>query len=498
MNIYSLFRDRFPEPDDAVFIETTAGQTFTYGDLDEQTSRLADYLASLGLQAGDRVAAQVDKSPYVLFVYLACVRAGLIYLPLNPAYQPRELDYLFGDAHPRIVVCSTARRDIVAGIADRHGIEQVFTLEADGGGSLFASCSDMSTVQAVVARDASDIAALVYTSGTTGQPKGAMITHGNLAANGQTLHRAWGWSPNDVLLHALPLFHVHGLFVACHCVLLSGARMIFLEKPDTNAIVDHLPRATVLMGVPTHYTRLLDNPRLDSSVCSGVRLFISGSAPLLEPTFTAFEQRTGHTILERYGMTETGMNLSNPLHGPRIAGTVGSPLPGVSARIVDDAGNAVQAGQVGSLEIKGPNVFSGYWRKPHKTLEDFTKDKYFITGDLARENKNGYISIVGRNTDMIISGGYNVYPKEVEQCIDMLDGVRESAVIGVPDADFGEAVTAVVVAQRNTSVNSAAVIARLKNELANYKVPKQVYVVEELPRNAMGKVQKNVLRERYG
>jgi malonyl-CoA/methylmalonyl-CoA synthetase len=371
-------------------------------------------------------------------------------------------------------------------------------LEADGSGSLLEASSGLAGDTPVVPRGPDDLAAILYTSGTTGKPKGAMLTHGNLLSNAQALVELWRFTADDVLLHVLPLFHVHGLFVACHCALLSGAKMIFLDTPDSDAIIDHLPQATVMMGVPTHYTRLLANPRLNRDACDNMRLFVSGSAPLLPQTFEDFRERTGHTILERYGMSETGMNTSNPLHGERIPGTVGQPLPGVTAKIVGEDGNTLPDESVGILQVKGPNVFKGYWRLPEKTAEEFTDDGFFVTGDLAVRHGNGYISIVGRGKDLVISGGYNVYPKEVELCIDEMPGVLETAVIGVPHPDFGEAVTAIVVgAAPGDSPQPDAVIAWVRERLANYKVPKTVHLVDALPRNTMGKVQKKQLREQY-
>jgi malonyl-CoA/methylmalonyl-CoA synthetase len=378
------------------------------------------------------------------------------------------------------------------------GLLHVYSLDADGQGTLTEACRPVDGDYDVRDVAPDDTAVLLYTSGTTGRPKGAMLTHANLATNALALHRAWGWRPDDVLLHALPLFHIHGLFVACHCVLLNGTRMILLPKFDVAAVMQSLPRATVFMGVPTFYTRLLANQDFGRETCRHMRLFTSGSAPLLTQTFEEFRARTGHEILERYGMTETGMNTSNPLDGPRRPGTVGRPLPGVSLRIVNDSDETLPTGEVGQIQVKGANVFKGYWRQPEKTAEEFTADGYFRTGDLARLNDDGYVSIVGRAKDLIISGGLNIYPREIESYLDKIDGLLESAVIGVPHPDFGEAVIAVVVRNpEGANLTEAGVITALKNRIAGFKVPKRVFFVPELPRNTMGKVQKNLLRERY-
>lgn len=497
-NLYNLFRERFPESLTRPFIETPAGGRYSYSDLERESARYARFLTGLGLQPGDRVAVQIEKSPAAVFLYLGCLRAGLIYLPLNPAYRAAEIEYYLDDAEPGAVVCRPSDLSGMRELAAPRGLKHVYTLDADGQGTLTGESRSLGDEFDTCRVSPDDTAVLLYTSGTTGRPKGAMITHGNLAANALALHQVWGWRPDDVLLHALPLFHIHGLFVACHCVLLNGTKMILLPKFDVPAIMRLLPKATVFMGVPTFYTRLLAEPTFNRDVCSHMRLFISGSAPLLPQTFDEFRQRTGHTILERYGMTETGMNTSNPLDGPRHPGTVGKPLPGVSVRIVNDRDQPLPAGEVGQLQVKGDNVFKGYWRRPEKTAEDFTADGYFRTGDLARLDNDGYVSIVGRAKDLIITGGLNVYPKEIETCIEKLDGVVESAVIGAPHPDFGEAVVAVVVrAPGREDVTEAGLLTALKRLIAGYKVPKRVFFVPELPRNTMGKVQKNLLRERY-
>ncbi|NIR31444.1 MAG: malonyl-CoA synthase [Gammaproteobacteria bacterium] len=498
-NLYRTLHAAFAAHLAAPCLETPEGGAYTYRDVEVATARLANVLRGTGLREGDRVAAQVDKSPQALFLYLACLRAGLVYLPLNVAYKSAELDFFLGDAEPGLVVARPQAVATLEGLCRTHGVRALETLDAVGGGSLMDKAAGASDLFDPVAHAPDDLAALLYTSGTTGRPKGAMLTHRNLEANARALHEFWGWRPDDVLLHALPLFHVHGLFVACHCALLGASRMIFLPRFETEAVIEHLPRATVMMGVPTFYTRLLAEPRFGADVCRRMRVFISGSAPLQEQTFHAFRARTGHTILERYGMSETGMNTSNPLQGERRAGTVGVPLPGVSVRVVDERGHALPPGQVGGIEVRGENVFPGYWRLPEKTREEFTADGYFRTGDLGCFDAEGYLAIVGRARDLVITGGYNVYPKEIERHIDAVPGVKESAVIGLPHPDYGEAVTAVVVPDDcGQPPQEAVIIARLKESLAGYKVPKRVFFVDALPRNAMGKIQKNALRERYG
>jgi len=494
-NLYALLSCRFHDRRDAVAIETPDGKRLTYADVERESARFANRLVALGARPGDRVAVQVDKSPEALCLYLGCVRAGLIYLPLNTGYPVRELEHFFRDAEPRVVVCRPQNRDMVGDLAGSCGVDSVLTLGDAGDGSLMELPAPGDVFDTVLSRD-DDIAAILYTSGTTGKPKGAALSHRNLGSNATTLHAAWGFGAGDVLLHALPLFHTHGLFVACHCSLLNATPMLLLPKFDTRRVLDLLPRASVFMGVPTFYSRLLADADFGRGQCANMRLFVSGSAPLLEQTHDEFLKRTGHTILERYGMTECGMSTSNPLDGERKAGTVGMPLSGVSLRIVDDSGDPVATGEIGQIEFKGPNVFQGYWRSPGKTAEEFTQDGYFRSGDLGTQDEDGYISIVGRDKDLIISGGFNVYPKEVEQCIDQLPGVSESAVIGVPDADFGERVTAVVVPEAGEP-GEEAIITALRPLLAAYKLPKQVTFVDTLPRNAMGKVQKNILRKRF-
>ncbi len=499
MNLFQHFADVLNAAPQRTLIETLSGETYSYADVLSISGRYAGALQYLGIKKGDRVAVQVQKSPQALFLYLACLRAGAAYLPLNTAYKPAELEYFIGDAGPKLVVCDPAAETILKDLcAQRSPPPALLTLDAAGQGTLRELASQQSATTPIVESADGDLAAILYTSGTTGKPKGAMLSHNNLRSNAETLVDYWGFSENDVLLHALPLFHVHGLFVACHCILLSGGKMLFLPRFDADAIVKNLPDCTVMMGVPTFYVRLLDRAEFDRECCRNIRLFVAGSAPLLEETFNTFYERTGHKILERYGMTETGMLTSNPLHGERLPGTVGLPLPGVSVRVCNDTGNVLQQGEIGDIQVKGPNVFSGYWQRPEKTAEEFTSDGYFMTGDVGKIDENGYVSIVGRSKDLVISGGYNVYPKEVESVLDRIEGVVESAVFGVPHPDFGEAVTAAVVLEDSGAAPSHEEIIRAaKQLLASYKVPKSIHIVDALPRNAMGKVQKNVLREQF-
>ena len=492
-NLYGLLADHFAENAEQPCVLIPDGAVIHYDDLERMSARIAHVLRDAGCLSGDRVAAQIDKCWEALALYLGCLRAGLVFLPLNTGYQKGELAYFFNDAEPRVIVCRPESAPMVAALRPASA---VLTL-TPGGGSLLEAAADAPAAFATVMSRPDDLAAILYTSGTTGRSKGAMLSHRNLSSNALTLVEVWGFTKGDVLLHALPTYHVHGLFVACHCALLAQARMLWLPKFDPKEVRALLPRATVMMGVPTFYSRLLAEPDFRAADCRNIRLFISGSAPLLPETFAAFRERTGHTILERYGMSETGMNTSNPLDGERIGGTVGPALPGVSLRIVDGNGAPCAPDAVGSIEVKGPNVFAGYWRMPEKTRDEFTPDGYFRTGDMGALTGEHYVRIVGRAKDLIITGGLNVYPKEVEEKIDALPGVVESAVIGVADADFGEAVTAVVVASDGHVLSEAGIIAALKAEIASFKVPKRVFFVDDLPRNSMGKVQKNVLRDRY-
>ncbi|MCC9622932.1 malonyl-CoA synthase [Thalassospira sp. MA62] len=490
-------RDRFPADLSSDLIETPDGHRYSYGDANACSARIANLLTDLGARKGDRVAVQVDKSPEALFLYLGCIRAGLVYLPLNTAYQAGELAYFMNNAAPIIFVCQPHRETQVKRIATEQGVKTVLTLGMQADGSLMEAANKQQADFEPVACADDDLAAILYTSGTTGKPKGAMMTQMNLWSNAETLQQIWGFSGDDILLHALPIFHTHGLFIACHCVMLSGAKMFFLPKFDRDQVMMLLPRSTVMMGVPTFYVRLLSDTDFDRALTKNMRLFISGSAPLLPETFNAFQDRTGKTLLERYGMTEMGMATSNPLDGERIVHTVGPALPDVEIRVCDDDGNVLGTDEIGVLEARGPNVFAGYWQMPEKTAEEFRDDGFFITGDVAKIDAKGYVHIVGRAKDLVISGGFNVYPKEIETLIDDMDGVIESAVIGVAHPDFGEAVVAVIVAQSDGTLGEGDIIADLKARVANFKVPKRVFFVDELPRNAMGKVQKNTLREDY-
>ena len=495
-HLFDLIRSRMPALD-RVLIENHDGRRLTYGDALDQSAQLAHALVELGVLPGDRVAVQVEKSPDAIVLYLACLRAGAVYLPLNTAYTPAEIDYFLGDAEPTLFVVAPEAAPALESLAAAHHT-LLATLGTAGDGSLLEHARPHPAAFADVARGEGDLAAILYTSGTTGRSKGAMITHRNLACNAVTLADLWRFTPDDWLLHALPIFHIHGLFVATNVTLMAGSAMLFLAKFDCAEILRRMPRATAMMGVPTFYVRLLQEPGLTRAATSHMRLFVSGSAPLLAETHTAWEARTGHRILERYGMTETNMNTSNPYDGPRRPGTVGLPLPEVSLRIADPAsGAALPPGEIGMIELKGPNVFRGYWRNPEKTREEFRADGYFITGDLGRVDEDGYVCIVGRDKDLVISGGLNVYPIEVEEAIDSLPGVAESAVIGLPHPDFGEGVTAVVVRAPGSVIDEAAIIAALAERLAKYKQPKRVIFVPELPRNTMGKVQKAALRETY-
>ena len=497
-NLFAALRAAFPADLDGVAVETDSGLGYSWRDLERVSAMMANLLASLDLPAGARIAVQVEKSVEAMVLYLATLRAGFVFLPLNTAYQSAEMAYFIGNAEPAVVVCTAANFGWVSQLAFKAGTQYVFTLNDDRTGSLLARAAHYADQHEVAVCEPDTLAAILYTSGTTGRSKGAMLTHGNLLSNAQVLKDYWGWQPGDVLLHVLPIFHVHGLFVAIHGALLNGSKMIWLNKFDPKRVIQKLPEATVFMGVPTLYVRLLAEPGLTQEAARHMRLFISGSAPLLIETFTEWQRRTGHTILERYGMSETAMLTSNPYQGERRGGTVGFPLPGVSLRLQDDAGQPVPPGEIGGIQVKGTNVFKGYWRMPEKTAEEFTADGYFKTGDVGRVDAQGYVTIVGRSKDLIISGGYNVYPAEIEGYINELPGVAESAVVGIPHPDFGEVGVAVVIAKAGATLDPAGIMASLKTGLANFKVPKQCFVVDALPRNAMGKVQKNVLRAHYG
>lgn len=496
-NLYSHFHRQFVKHADDELLRTEQDRSYRYSDVDQRSAQIAGLLTELGAAPGDRISVQVEKSPESLCLYLACLRAGLVYHPLNMGYKTGELEYFLGDAEPSVVICDALGADTIRPLAEAAGIAHLLTLNADGSGTLPDNANLVAAKFDTLRRDADDLAALLYSSGTTGLPKGIMLTHGNLLRNTEALVEAWGFTEADRLLHALPIFHVHGLFVAIGCVLLSGGSMRWLRAYDAKQVIRFMPECTVLMGVPTYYTRLLAEESFTASVAANVRLFVSGSAPLLEETFVEFEKRTGQRILERYGMTETNMNTSNPLHGERKPGTVGLPLPGVEVRICDDDGKVLENGETGNLQVRGTNVFAGYWKMPDKTAEDFTSDGFFNTGDMGKIDSDGYVSIVGRAKDIVITGGLNVYPKEVEAFIDELPGVRESAVIGVAHADFGEALVAVVVPAPGSEPDENDIISQIKASLANFKVPKRVIFVDELPRNSMAKVQKNLLRDAY-
>jgi malonyl-CoA/methylmalonyl-CoA synthetase len=494
-NLYAAFERAFPIDRERILLTTSTGERYTYADAESISARYGNCLLLMGAQTGDRVTVQVEKSPQNLFLYLACLRAGLVYHPLNTAYRESELRYFIENAEPKIAICDTSGEELFRKLGAPNGIA-IHTLDRDGSGTLSKEAANASPILETAIVAGNSMAALLYSSGTTGQPKGIVLSHDNLRSSAETLTDYWGFTSEDCLLHALPIYHVHGLFVASGCVLLSGASMRWHNHFEATAVAEDLVNSSVMMGVPTFYTRLLNLNSFGVDNCPDVRLFISGSAPLLPDTFIEFEQRTGQRILERYGMTETSMNTSNPLHGVRKAGTVGPALPGVEVRVVDDTGDIIEDTETGNLQVRGNNVFSGYWRMPEKTAEDFTDDGFFNTGDKACIDRDGYVSIVGRAKDMIICGGLNVYPKEIELVLDDMAGITESAVIGIADADFGEVVVAILVAEESPPPVET-IISQCRSLLANFKIPKQVHYVASLPRNAMGKVQKNLLRETY-
>jgi malonyl-CoA/methylmalonyl-CoA synthetase len=487
-NLYSLFQDRFLAARAKPSLIDAKGHGLTYGQLDDLSARFASVLRTYGVDAGDRIVVQIDKSVGAIALYLGCLRVGAIFVPLNTAYTAGEVDYFLGDSDPRLFV-TRSLRDAAA--------DHVAIMGTTPESPLWAKALAAKPDPAIAPRSANDIAAILYTSGTTGRSKGAMLSHGNLTSNAQELNRLWGFTPEDVLLHALPVFHVHGLFIALHTAFLSAATTIFLPSFDADQVRALLPKATVLMGVPTFYTRLLALPEFGAADCGSIRLFISGSAPMLAETHRQFEARTGQIVLERYGMTEAGIITSNPLDGERMAGTVGYPLPGVDLRIADEQGSPLPPNIPGVIEIRGPNVFGGYWRMPEKTAQEFRDGGWFITGDVAVKSPDDRVTIVGRAKDLIISGGYNIYPKEVECVLDAVAGVAETAVIGVPDPDFGESVVALVVAEKTLAPSLADLETCVREQLARFKHPRKIILVEDLPRNAMGKVQKNVLRDLY-
>jgi len=500
-NLFAALRAAFPSDLNATAVETDSGLYYTWGDMERATAMLANLLVSLKLPQGARIAVQVEKSVEAMLLYLATLRAGYVFLPLNTAYQSAEIEYFIGNAEPAVVVCSKKNFGWVSKIAFKAGTLNVFTLDDDRTGSLLERAAHCSDKHIVAVKQADDLAAILYTSGTTGRSKGAMLSHGNMLSNALVLKDYWGWRTReeggDVLIHALPIFHVHGLFVALHGALINGSKMIWCAKFEPKFVVKKMPEASVFMGVPTLYVRLLNEPGLDKNAVRNMRLFVAGSAPLLIETFNQWQEKTGHTILERYGMSETAMLTSNPYKGDRRGGTVGFALPGVTLRVQDDDGNVLGVDAIGDIQVKGPNVFKAYWRMPEKTKEEFTADGFFKTGDVGKIDAAGYITIVGRSKDLIISGGYNVYPAEIEGYINDLPGVAESALVGVPHPDFGEVGVAVVIAKPGVTLQAHTIIASLKSKLANFKIPKQCFVVSELPRNTMGKVQKNLLREQH-
>ena len=500
-NLYAHFAANFPQDKNQCCIETHNHHYYTWNDIERASAKIANLLTSCRLQPGARIAAHIEKSAEALILYLAVIRAGFIFIPFNTAYRTEEMRYFIQDAEPEVLICGSDNFGWLSQLSFMHGTQHVFTLDAQthgaNTGSLLQRALHHADTFQTVASAPEDIAAILYTSGTTGRSKGAMLSHHNLSSNAYALKKLWEWNQTDVLLHALPLFHVHGLFVACHGALLNGSKMIFLPTFDAHEVIQRLPQATIFMGVPTYYVRLLQDPTLNADTCGRMRLFISGSAPLLLDTFNSFIKRTQHTILERYGMSETLILTSNPYTGKRIGGTVGLPLTDILVRVAKAGQPQCDLNEIGDIQVKGPNVFKGYWRMPQKTAEEFTQDGYFRTGDVGKFDSNGYLKIVGRSKDLIISGGYNVYPKEIEMIIDDMPEVLESAVFGLPDKDFGEAVSAAIVLKQNQELHQQQVIERLKTKLANFKVVKKVFIVTELPRNAMGKVQKNLLRQRY-
>lgn len=493
-NFYSHLHGAWEGGEARTCLALPDGRTLSYGDMDDLSARMAGALLTAGAKAGDRMLVQVDKSPETIALYLGAMRAGLVYVPLNTAYTPEEVEYFLSDAEPAVFVCAPEKHEALAPLARVASVKQVLTLGADGAGTMADAAQDAAPFDDIQIRHKDDLAVILYTSGTTGRSKGAMLSHENLSSNAKTLNALWGFSENDVLLHALPVFHIHGLFVALHTAMLSACEILFLPKFDAKEIVKALPRATVMMGVPTFYTRLLTEPGFGRESCAHMRLFISGSAPLTAETFNQFKARTGHRILERYGMSEAGMIASNPLDGERLAGTVGFALPGVSVRVTDDEGGAAHAGAPGNVEVKGPNIFKGYWKKPQKTAEEFTEDGHFKTGDIGALDRAGRLTLMGRSKDLIIAGGYNIYPKEIEEVLNAVPGVAESAVIGVPHPDMGEGVVAALVAE-NEPVDETVLQSALET-LARFKRPRKFFWMDALPRNAMSKVQKQALRER--
>ena len=495
-NFFELIQQQMLASSQKTFLELHDSHSISFSDANQLSAQLANKLNELGLQPGDRVTAQIDKSEQAVLLYLACIRAGIIFHPLNTAYTLKELDHFLEDAQPKLFVCGSKRADDATELTKKHKVRLVETLEANGTGTLCEDVADYGERFDTVVRDENDIALLIYTSGTTGKPKGAMITHKNISSNAASLSQAWGWQKDDVLLHVLPIFHVHGLCVALHIPLLMGTKILFQPRFSVMETIKLLPKSTVMMAVPTIYTRLLSDTKFNKDVCDAMRLFVSGSAPLLPETFTQFEQRTGHRILERYGMSEAQMITSNPLIGVRRGGTVGFPLPDVEVRVCDDEGTSLESGEIGSLEIKGPNVFRGYWRNPDATKSTFRENGYFITGDVARIDEEGVVTIVGREKDLIISAGFNIYPSEIELQINQIPLVSDSAVFGVPHPDLGEGVIAAVIRQSDR-LSELKISESLEKNLSAFKIPQQIVFVDGFPRNAMGKIEKNRLRESY-
>jgi len=495
-NLYTYFEQKFLRYSNRSFL-VSDHRTLRYDEIHNETGRYVSMFTEMQINKGDRIVVQVEKSIEAVLLYLACLRYGAIYIPLNPAYTKEEVEYFLQDSDPTLFVCIPERESSMRALATEIGIPNLISLGQNVDGSIFDKLMNLESSQHVANCSEDDLAAILYTSGTTGRSKGAMLTHHNLLSNALILLDYWCWDEDDVLLHALPIFHVHGLFVALHCALLNSSKVIFLDRFDTKRIIKELPNSTVMMGVPTFYVRLLRDNEFNKEKCSNMRLFISGSAPLLPETFYSFESLTGKKILERYGMTETGMLTSNPYNGDRIAGTVGYLLPTVKGRISNQNGQPVSDEEIGILEVKGPNIFTGYWGMPEKTASEFRSDGYFVTGDMASIDNTGRISIVGREKDLVISGGYNVYPKEIESILDEISGVNESCVIGLTHVDFGEAVTALIVEEKHSKTSEKEIFKNLKDKLAKYKHPKAIMFIDELPRNTMGKVQKNVLRLKY-
>ena len=496
-NLLAMLVDALGAERNGPFLRVPGRDVVTYGETLERSALFAGVLRDHGAGPGERIAVQVEKSSDAIALYLACLRIGAVYLPLNTAYTGGEVDHFLTDAEPRVFV---ARPGAHPNLPADMSPCAVLDLGTDDSGTLCTLAGGATAIDDIVDRRGDDVAAMLYTSGTTGRPKGALLTHRNLAANARALFEVWGWQRDDVLLHALPVFHVHGLFVALHCAMLGGSTVEFLPRFDTEAICEAIPRATVMMGVPTFYGRLLSEPSFDRTLCGHMRLFVSGSAPLPENVFGAFERHTGHRVLERYGMTETGILTSNPLDGDRIGGTVGFPLPGVEVRVCDEEDRPLPAGEIGSVQVRGPGVFAGYWRLPEKTAAEFLTDGFFRTGDLGSLDGEGRLTLAGRAGDLIISGGLNVYPKEVELCLDELPDIAESAVVGLPDPDFGEAVTAFVVPANpgGDAPELETIRAALRDRLAGFKQPRRLMIVDQLPRNAMGKVEKARLRRDAG